>query len=157
MGDRLRHKGRFIKKKVLDKKMKIANSLREKKVKANNPTNTVEPNLIEGPRIVDLKQLGKNLICCQCNDVLCLNNVIDETRSGLNSILRVKCRKCAAISRVSTGKLHVVNNNKKCKHSDSTTGVVLGKYKKCAFVKIISLKNKNKLNFMVTPKKKKFY
>ena len=31
MGDRIRHKGRFIKKKVLDKKNKVANALREKK------------------------------------------------------------------------------------------------------------------------------
>ncbi|KAK0072306.1 hypothetical protein PV325_011574, partial [Microctonus aethiopoides] len=102
MGGRLRHKGRFIKKKSTREKGQI------------------------GPRGVDSTELGKNLRCCQCNDVLHLDNIVDKTRSGLNSILRVKCTKCVAITRVPIGKLHVVNTNKKCKNSDSTTGVVLG-------------------------------
>ncbi|KAK0075151.1 hypothetical protein PV326_011844 [Microctonus aethiopoides] len=130
MGGRLRHKGRFIKKKSTREKGQIVNSLQKKKEKVNNPaTNNIEPvesNLIQGPRGVDSTELGKNLRCCQCNDVLHLDNIVDKTRSGLNSILRVKCTKCVAITRVPIGKLHVVNTNKKCKNSDSTTGVVLG-------------------------------
>ncbi|KAK0074314.1 hypothetical protein PV326_012550, partial [Microctonus aethiopoides] len=86
MENRLRHKGRFIKKKVLDEKMKIVNSLRKNK-EANN-IERVKSNLIEGPRIVELAESGKNLSCCQCNDILCLENIVDKTRSGLNSILK---------------------------------------------------------------------
>ncbi|KAK0178543.1 hypothetical protein PV327_007423 [Microctonus hyperodae] len=112
MGHRLRYKGRFIKKRVLDKKMKIVNSLRKEKEETNNDK-PIESNLIEGPRLVELTELGKNLRCCQCNDVLCLDNIVGEIRSGFNSILRVKCLKCVTITQVPTGKLHVVNNNKK--------------------------------------------
>ncbi|KAK0070848.1 hypothetical protein PV326_002016, partial [Microctonus aethiopoides] len=89
MGDRVRHKGKFIKKKVLDKRMKIVNSLRQKKA-AKNDNKPVESNL------------------------------------GFHSSLRVNCMKCNTLSIVSTGKLHSVNNNNRCKHSNITTGVVLG-------------------------------
>ncbi|KAK0156996.1 hypothetical protein PV328_012028, partial [Microctonus aethiopoides] len=125
MGDRVRHKGKFIKKKVLDKRMKIVNSLRQKKA-AKNDNKPVESNLGKGPRLVDLKELGKNLRCCQCHEVLSLDNIYDETRAGFHSSLRVNCMKCNTLSIVSTGKLHSVTNNNRCKHSNITTGVVLG-------------------------------
>lgn len=57
MGDRIRHKGRFIKKKVLDKKLKIKNALQEKR-KGNDDTS--ESNLCEGIRLVDL------IFCIYC-------------------------------------------------------------------------------------------
>ncbi|KAG8040393.1 hypothetical protein G9C98_000964 [Cotesia typhae] len=128
MGDQLRYKGMFIKKKVLNKKMKIVNSLREKKA-TKNDNKPVESNLIEGPRLVDLKELGKNLKCCKCHEVLCLDNISDETRVEFHSTLKVNCPKCNVVTLVSTRKCHSVNNNNRTKHSDITTVVVLGKFK----------------------------
>lgn len=128
MEDRIRYKGRFIKKKVLDKKIKIKKSLEAKKDAKNN-LESVTPNLLEGPRLIELKELCKNLKCCQCYTVLSLDDTVDETRSGLDCILRVKCKKCFAITRVPTGKFHSVHNNNKSKHSDTTTGAILGKFK----------------------------
>lgn len=129
MENRLRYKGKFIKKKVLEKKIRIRDSAHKRITnKLENETESVKPNLIEGSRVVELTELGKNLKCCRCNDVLCLDNIIDEIRTGLHSILKVKCINCNAITRVSTGKSHVINNDNKCKHFDSTTGIVLGKF-----------------------------
>ncbi|CAD6224416.1 GSCOCG00013015001-RA-CDS [Cotesia congregata] len=105
--------------------MKIVNSLREKKA-TKNDNKPAESNLIEGPRLVDLKELGKNLRCCKCDEVLCLDNVSDETRVAFHSTLKVNCPKCNVVTLVSTGKCHRVNNNNRTKRSDITTGVVLG-------------------------------
>ena len=140
MGDRIRHKGRFIKKKVLDKKNKVANALREKK-KLNDLTanNNESNNLCEGFRIVDLKYLGKKLRCDQCKDVLCLDNIVDEKHLGLNSILKVKCTKCDIVSLVPTGKTHIAHNSNS-KHSDINAGIVLGKFEKYLLFIYINLK-----------------
>ena len=45
-------------------------------------SNNVESKLCEGTRLVKIKLLGKNLRCCKCKEVLCLDNVINEQRFG---------------------------------------------------------------------------
>lgn len=140
MGDRIRHKGRFIKKKVLDKKLKIKNALQEKR-KGNDDTS--ESNLCEGIRLVDLKFLGKKLKCVQCYEVLCLENIVHEQHLGLKSIIKVKCTKCETISVVPTSKSHSVAGSQS-KHSDVNTGVILGKFNNYSIYIIFDKKKKNR-------------
>ncbi|KAK0180580.1 hypothetical protein PV327_002947 [Microctonus hyperodae] len=125
MSDHIRYKGRFIKKKVLDKKIKIKNALQKKRKGNDLSTNSSEPNLYEGNRVVNLKFLGEKLKCVKCFEVLCLNNIVHEQHLGLNSILKVKCEKCDTLSIVPTSKTHSTAGNKS-KHCDINTGVVLG-------------------------------
>ncbi|KAK0071301.1 hypothetical protein PV325_013149 [Microctonus aethiopoides] len=86
--NRLRDKGKFIKQKVLNKRKKSILAMNKaKKLKKETPN--LENNLSSGRRIVELVELGKNLKCCLCQRVLSLENITNETREGLHSILNV--------------------------------------------------------------------
>lgn len=126
MSDPVRHKGRFIKKKVLEQKIKIANALQSKRLKGS--ATNVNSNSCEGIRMVDLKCLGENLKCDQCKDVLSLDDIVGEQHLGLYSLLKVKCLKCDMITTVPTSKTHAATHNN-AKHSDINTAIVLGKFK----------------------------
>ncbi|XP_074105759.1 uncharacterized protein LOC141531708 isoform X2 [Cotesia typhae] len=139
MGDRMRYKGRFIKKKVLDKKIKIKNGLQEKR-KGNDLSTNNKPNLSEGFRVVDLKLLAEKLKCVKCFEVLCLDNIVHEQNLGLNSILKVKCTKCDIITIVRTSKTHRTGDNKS-NHSDINTGAVHAGYGCTGLNKILACAN----------------
>ena len=65
--------------------------------------------IYEGRRIVDLKVLGKNLKCQKCQELISLENMTDESRKGLHSILAIECKKCLTVTHVNTGNYHSVN------------------------------------------------
>lgn len=126
MSDRTRQRGRFIKKKVLAKKMKaLAASLQARTPQPRTDRENLEVIPCHGRRIVELIELGKNLRCCKCSKVLSLENIVKETRLGLNSCLTVSCEICCVNTSVLTGKMHTSKNNSKL--SDVNTKIVLGK------------------------------
>nr|XP_046467798.1 uncharacterized protein LOC124212096 [Neodiprion pinetum] len=125
MSDRTRQRGRFIKKKVLAKKMKaLAASLQARTPQPRTDRENLEVIPCHGRRIVELIELGKNLRCCKCSKVLSLENIVKETRLGLNSCLTVSCEICCVNTSVLTGKMHTSKNNSKL--SDVNTKIVLG-------------------------------
>lgn len=126
MENRLRDvKGKFVKKKVLDKKKKIKAALLKLKKNASDPN----PNLVcEGRRIVELRELGKNLKCCKCLNTLSLLDTVAENISGLNSCLTVKCQSCNVSTLVSTGKTHAGKESSKNLLADVNTKAALGNY-----------------------------
>ncbi|CAG5073037.1 Protein of unknown function, partial [Cotesia congregata] len=91
MSDYLRHKGKFAKKKVLDNNIKKVINIKrgkEERDKIVNPHSKVD-EICPGRRIVELSTLAKNLKCKNCQGLLSLENVINEKRVGLNSILAI--------------------------------------------------------------------
>ncbi|XP_077273274.1 uncharacterized protein LOC143903509 [Temnothorax americanus] len=48
--------------------------------------------------------MGQALHCCACKEVLSLDNINNEVRKGLFSILHIKCHKCGIQNEVNTGK-----------------------------------------------------
>ncbi|XP_011863487.1 PREDICTED: uncharacterized protein LOC105559644 [Vollenhovia emeryi] len=91
-----------------------------------NVDNTQELDYMEGHRIVEFSYLAKQMWCCYCKEALSLDNIEQETRRGLASILQVRCHKCLI--------LNVVNTSKKHSSLDSSTNrfdvnskMVLGK------------------------------
>ncbi|KAK0071480.1 hypothetical protein PV325_012831, partial [Microctonus aethiopoides] len=121
--NQLRDKGKFVKQKVLNKRKKAILAMNKaKKLKKETPN--LENNLSSGRRIVELVELGKNLKCCVCQRVLSLENITNETRKGLHSILNVNCNECSIETIVPTGKIHTTKSE--VKHSDVNTKAVLG-------------------------------
>lgn len=136
--------GRFVKKKVLYKKMnskkgvqKYFEDLRKEKVThsvkvATEKKASVINYPIEGIRFVDFAQLSCNLKCNSCEERLDLQNLQEEKIMGLHSTLLVKCLHCDVITPVETSKMHSVHQKSASKrpklHSDITTKTVLGNY-----------------------------
>ncbi|XP_066596884.1 uncharacterized protein [Prorops nasuta] len=124
----LRLKGRFVKEKVLDKQKKFVLQMqegrkrKEENLLANN--NVADSNLLDGRRIVDLKELANNLVCCKCKHVLSLKNVKKENRLGLNSVFWINCDDCNILTKVETGKMHRTASNSK--HANVNTKAILG-------------------------------
>ncbi|XP_057317953.1 uncharacterized protein LOC130662970 [Microplitis mediator] len=118
--DQLRYKGRFVKKKVLEKRTKAIVAMNNAKKLKTQSLKTV----CRGRRIVELQELGKNLKCRLCSKVLSLEKITHEKRMGLNSILNVKCEDCNVITLVPTGKTHLTRSE--VKQSDVNTKAVLG-------------------------------
>jgi len=79
----------------------------------------------EGNCIVNIQELGKNLKCCNCQEVLSLEKITDETREGLQSILKIDCSKCETKNAVLTGKKIQCNGHT---FSDVNLTGVLGKF-----------------------------
>lgn len=122
MANQTRLKGQWMKKKVLEKRIKAMTAIvkgRNQNLKVSETEEYTEGNLCVGRRIVELSELGKNLICCNCKQVLSLNNIESEKRLGFNSILNVRCGNCLVLTEVATGKMH-------SKRSDTNTKAVLG-------------------------------
>ncbi|KAK0078453.1 hypothetical protein PV326_009341, partial [Microctonus aethiopoides] len=123
MSTQLKHKGKCIKKTVLEKRLK-ASAAMQKARQDKSKTEQVTHNLLVGRRIVDLNVLSDNLECCKCKKCFSLKNTVKENHFGLHSILDIRCADCSTISRVATGKMHHTNNN--AKHTDVNTKAVLG-------------------------------
>ncbi|XP_074104180.1 uncharacterized protein LOC141530765 [Cotesia typhae] len=117
MSEKLTHKGRFIKKKVLEKRQKSLAAMAKAKKKRNSPQQI-------GTRIVDVDELMDNLICCLCEKDLLLKNIVKETKFGLSSVFSIKCENCSTLTNVKTSKKHITKDN--TKHSDINTKIVLG-------------------------------
>ncbi len=113
----LRYKGKFIKKKQLDK---VINSTQligavnkdQAASKAVNSTDNKVKNdtsftWSDGRRVVDLDQLAKGLNNCKsCMHTLNLLDTVKEVREGLGSVLHIKCDVCSTVNEVTTGKKH---------------------------------------------------
>lgn len=117
--------GRFIKPNVQKKMCKALQGMANVKIRKK-----ISKNVCEGNRIVDIQELGKNLNCCNCTEVLSLERITEESRLGLHSILSIDCDKCNIKTAVRTGKMHTFENRS---YSDISTATVLGK----SFVKFI--------------------
>ncbi|XP_046737765.1 uncharacterized protein LOC124406400 [Diprion similis] len=125
MSDRVRLKGRFIKKKVRDKQVKAVAAMREAHLSKNVPRSP--PNLkfsFDGRRIVDMQYLSEHLKCMKCKKDIFLRNTVEESRMGLNCILNISCEECSTLTRVHTGKMHGTGENKN--RADVNTKAVLG-------------------------------
>lgn len=131
MLDQLRLKGRFIKKKTLDKRKKavaamcLANAAKREHVR-HNLTEKSQIFQFEGRRIIDMSYVAEHLICIKCKKDISLRKTIKETQMGLNSILHIMCDECCVITQVRTSKTHITQNN--LKHADVNTKAVLGKF-----------------------------
>lgn len=128
MSNQLRLKGRFMKKKNLDKRKKavaamcIANAAKREQVRHNL---TEKSQTFQGRRIIDMDYVAEHLICIKCKKDIQLKNTIQETQMGLNSILHIMCNECCVITQVQTSKTHITRDNSK--HADVNTKAVLGK------------------------------
>lgn len=76
----------------------------------------------------------------QCEKVLSLEDVEEEKRTGLHSVLRVMCNSCSRLTEVATGSKHAVYDNAKPFvkaniHNNVTTNAVLGE---CYYFNILS-------------------
>ncbi|XP_043476705.1 uncharacterized protein LOC122507836 [Leptopilina heterotoma] len=131
MGQQLKYKGRFIKEKVLKHKMKRRELVKKN---AERRVTSKEQNYpCEGTRLVDLRLLGNNLICRVCKNTLSLQNIKEEKRSGLHSVLSIQCKLCSLVTKVETGEKHNVSDESttfvKAKvHNDVNTNAVLGAF-----------------------------
>ncbi|XP_033219537.1 uncharacterized protein LOC117174487 [Belonocnema kinseyi] len=87
---------------------------------------TEENHVVEGRRIVEIAELGKNLWCGTCKEALSLNNVEKECRRGFGSLLLVRCHKCLIINEVPTGKMHPLTPDARAMRFDMNTDLALG-------------------------------
>ena len=91
-----------------------------KKKKIENVNN----NVCQGKRIVDIQELGKNLKCCKCKEVLSLEKITNEKHYGLHSVFTITCNKCEISTIVHTGKVNTIEDQNYCQTKMSA---VLGK------------------------------
>ncbi|XP_043469997.1 uncharacterized protein LOC122503494 [Leptopilina heterotoma] len=63
----------------------------------------VEPDYLNGRRIVELKFLAKKMWCCSCKEALSFQFIETEVRRGFGSTLRIRCHKCSIRNIVTTG------------------------------------------------------
>lgn len=126
-------KGRFIKKKELKRREKVAAACAQIwKKKHNAISGEIEPsNVCIGNRIVDIQVLAKNLKCKECKLHLSLQRIEKEIKRGLLSTFMVKCDQCQTLTRVDTGEFHPVAEDaqvyiKDKVHNNVTTNAVLG-------------------------------
>ena len=137
MSGQLKYGSRFITKKRYANIIRIKN-LNKKTTGIENHAkkNDVERKSEEkwnGRRFVDIVELGKNLICSRCSNVLSLKDITNEEILAANSIFTIKCVNCDNENKVHTSKKQEVitskdDISKKAKYSDNTTMLILGKF-----------------------------
>lgn len=61
-------------------------------------------NMIDGRRLINLKNLAVNLFCINdnCQKILSIIDTEEEYYNGLSSILFIRCRYCLAIKQIYT-------------------------------------------------------
>lgn len=91
----------------------------------NGDTNR-ELDYMEGRRIVEFSVLAKQMWCVCCKEALSLENIEQERRRGLASILQVRCHKCLLLNIVNTGKKHFSPDGS-MNRFDINSKIVLGK------------------------------
>lgn len=106
-----------MKKKVLEKRKKVAAALSEarkrKKSREKMEMENVEVNLCDERRNVELSVLDKNLRCCKwtSGEVLSSERVMKETHLKINSVCCDSyCMNCVN-TRVPTGTIHTTKDN----------------------------------------------
>ena len=114
---------------------------KEEKTELNPEESTQEKDILEGRRIVDLVELGKQLWCGSCKETLSLTNIEKECRRGYGSLLLVRCHKCLIVNEVSTGKMHALTLDKRAQRFDINTDLAFGKYHYYCFTNMVNLKN----------------
>lgn len=129
MTERLRYKGRFVKKNVLDKYTRFLQSVDEKRSQkiakeSSEKEKTDDSNLKWGRRIVDIDELANNLECNVCEETLSLKKIQREQREGFQSTFTVECEKCGVLNLVETGKIHVSKEH--FKYADNNTKLIFG-------------------------------
>ena len=67
--------------------------------------NTIKWN--DGRRVVEIGVLEEGLICTECEAVLSLLDITEQTWHGLGSFLYVTCHACGWMNCVPTGKTHM--------------------------------------------------
>ncbi|XP_024890202.1 uncharacterized protein LOC112466368 isoform X2 [Temnothorax curvispinosus] len=96
------NRGKFAKKQVVLRMENAQKSLADKRLCETKNWFDKCKNVIDGRRIVDLAHLAAELWCKECNLPLSLRYATDEFRSGLASIITVKCTKCGNSYKVTT-------------------------------------------------------
>jgi hypothetical protein len=109
------YNGKFAKIQV--KKRRRIDKRNEISASAATTTNSGDEKLFswrEGRRVVELGYLAEQLQkgCKECEEGLALNNIVEETKQGLGSILYIQCD-CGELNSVRTGKTHRDPNKKK--------------------------------------------
>ncbi|KAJ8670908.1 hypothetical protein QAD02_002167 [Eretmocerus hayati] len=100
----------------------IGDEVMSEKLQENSTS--LDTGVMEGRRIVHMKFLGQQMFCYACKSILSLTDVMDEVRSGLASIILIKCRCCGRATRVQTDKEHKALSGRY--HFDCNTKVALG-------------------------------
>ena len=93
-----RHKGKWIKKAVMEKQLKAAAT-----VSAAN-TKKAKPKVSLGTRVADFDELAANLQCRECGGILSMLNTQKLVKRGLHTILSVQCDVCETITSVPISK-----------------------------------------------------
>ena len=115
-GQRLRHKGRFIKQKVLDKQIKAAHHRTLQATRARLSVYDSCDCVIKGSRIVDCCTLNRSMRCYDCNEKLFFDDIIKEQMCGVASIWSVRCPSCQVIKYVHTSEKYSPNDNEDKRH-----------------------------------------
>ncbi|XP_034935711.1 uncharacterized protein [Chelonus insularis] len=138
--EKTRYKGKFIKKKTLERNLKAVEILNKGKLKkqirnltysnreAEHPkviSSSMKHGLCEGIRFIDLQVLSENLQCEKCGQLLHLKNATEEKLVGQRVNLLVTCTECQAVKEVYTTKSHL-SSDKKTMKSDVNTRLILG-------------------------------
>lgn len=108
--EQFRWKGRYAKEKSVVSKRKSVQAMTEAK-KRRYETASNE-NICERKRLVDLVELGKNLICRKCNGTLSLLDILEEKRTGLLSIFKIRCSSCKTENSVPTHEMQKSDINR---------------------------------------------
>lgn len=147
--DKCRWKGKLVPGSVYKLRLAQSNTVNgNKSIKTEETVDeAVQPPSEEtaGRRIVELAELGKQLWCVSCKEALSLDNIVNECRKGLGSVLSVKCHKCLVINIVSTGKQYASADGR-CTRFDVNFKAAMGNY--CIFHKKRFSENK-KFMFVV--------
>lgn len=114
--------GRFAKRKLLDRNKNALEAMAKAKKKCIEED--IKEKICEGRRIIEIEELAKNLVCCNCSEILNLKDIKTESRLGLHSILNIICEKCEIKTQVHTGK---VTNDGDHVYSDTNKTAILGK------------------------------
>lgn len=112
--------GFFMTKKGNERKKKALQAMsdaKKRRIQEELPTSS-KTNVCEGIRIVNIKELGKNLRCRECSQLLDLSKVHKERMIG--SLISIRCDHCKIVTEVNMA--HITNN----KVSEVNSGLVLG-------------------------------
>lgn len=106
------NKGRFAKKKNVDKVKKCLKAMTAAKVKDESSCSSADSCIsnLEGKRIIDIKVFSKNLKCKSCSNLLDLEKSSKERVVAQASIFTIICEKCKIVNDVCTSNVHEINN-----------------------------------------------
>lgn len=130
--ERIRFRGKFVKKYKMEKSLymqRLNKSKKEKQTAKKKPEKTREKNDIpvDGSRITNLKFMAKQMFCERCNQGLELCNIKKEIAEGLGSIFEVQCSKCLHLTKVRSDEKHYSPTTKRSLFIVNTK-MALGKF-----------------------------